>query len=53
MIPIIEIVSPLYKPPTPSDLTTLLKQSKTPLNYLSPAPLPMSAPNLVLTKSNG
>ena len=53
MIPITEMVNPLYRPATPSDLTTFVRQSTTPLNYLSPAPLPISAPSLVLTKSKG
>ena len=53
MIPRTDIVSPLYSPATPSDFTTLVRQSMTPLNYLSPGPLPKSAPSLVLTKSNG
>lgn len=53
IIPKTETVIPLYKPLIPSDLPTFFTTSRIPVNYRSAAPLPRSAPNLVLAKSKG
>ena len=52
-IPITDIRKPLYNPIGPSAFKIYAQQSYNPLNYLSVADLPKSAPNLVLAKSRG